>query len=76
LKDQVEALGAEDFPPVPWMLNGHTRIHDTGNWLEALRRNVAQGPSGPKAYMGTLWVELADAARVLEEEKARRAQKV
>ena len=47
------ALPTEAFLLYPWR-----RVTDPAQFYEALRRDIAQGPSGPRARHGTLQVEL------------------
>jgi hypothetical protein len=73
---RLESVTPEDFPPAPWVLktnsdtpSGRTEpvvtVTDTEGWLEKLRMDASQGPSGPRGRHGALQSDLQDLELVM-----------
>lgn len=46
--------GGADLPTTGFRLYPGSLVTDPAAWLESLRRDVARGPDGPRARLGTL----------------------
>jgi hypothetical protein len=56
-------LTADDLPPAPFRLNAWTVVKDSAKMLRIMRADVLRGPSGPRAFYGTLQGDLEELRR-------------
>jgi hypothetical protein len=61
----LEWFRAQTRQDSPFELNAHTTVVDAGLFYAALQRDIAAGPSGPRARTGALECDLADLKRIL-----------
>lgn len=63
--ERLPALTARDLPAPPFFLHGEALVTGPVAWLGALRRDVADGPAGPRAREGVLAKDLLALERLL-----------
>ena len=62
---QLPGLTARDLPAAPFFLHAEALITGPVAWLDALRRDVAEGPAGTRAREGVLARDLLALERLL-----------